>query len=121
MNGSVKNIGDTTELPNNKSLGDGEIVGIALCMLALVILGVGIFLAIRYHRIAKARKKSEHEQKQTDVKTYLETIPHYNNGRASSNSPQSSMSMSMSVHSKEHILPRSRPNLYRVEDDCHQV
>lgn len=112
---------ETIGASDEKGLGGGEIAGIVLCVISLLLLALGILLALRYQRIVKARKASEAKQKQSDVKAYIETIPSYNGPHSPGDiTPQSESSIGRSVTSRDNIIPRSRSNMYRTEE-CHQV
>lgn len=80
----------STTLPPTKELGTGGIIGIALCGVALLVLIVGIIITCRYRKMAKEREKKQAQQKQSQVKAYLDTIPDINGHADNVKSPQSS-------------------------------
>lgn len=104
----------------DQSLGAGEIVGISLCILSLVLLVLGLAVAYRYRKVARYRHKSRATREQSQIKEYIDSIPTGKSSGAGSSgsaikSPQSSMSRS--VTSKDTILPKTTARTHNYIDN----
>lgn len=113
-----------TTLKTDKStkLGVGEIAGISMCGLAIVLLIIGIVVACRYRKIALTRSKSQSINKESQIKEYIESIPtdlssDGNSSAGGAKSPQSSTARSIVL--RDPNMPSNVTNIdkYSFEED----